>query len=115
MNILNSELIHSNKLTIIAMMCLGKGVTGFTSDSVIEMSAFLISLRRYPVNNKVQLFLKYKNTKTNLWITLNLKQSSILSESNNSLFKQLCHFKVPNVQPADISHDCKDSKFSLVS
>lgn len=35
------------------MTCLGKGVAGFTSVSGSEISAFLISLRRYPViNNK---------------------------------------------------------------
>lgn len=38
------------------MMCLGKGATGFTSPSGIEMSAFLISLSRYPVK-KINMYI----------------------------------------------------------
>lgn len=54
-------------LTMMDMVCLGKGATGLTSPSGSAISAFLISFRRYParVNNN---HLWASNTHTQLWM-----------------------------------------------
>lgn len=87
------------------MTCLGKGATGLTSPSGSEMSAFLISLRRYPVRNKEQSFLRHTNS-----LTVQAKSNSQTFSSLNliitGLVNQRLHFIQLNLQPADISHDC---------
>lgn len=105
------------------MTCLGKGATGFTSPSGSEMSAFLTSLRRYPVKNKEKSFLKhiklfknvskFPNTKDQPFNDTRViaKSNSVLLSSLNLIIKGLVnhrlHFIQLNLQPADISHDCR--------
>lgn len=105
------------------MMCLGKGATGFTSLSGSEMSAFLTSLRRYPVKKQIANFVRHTTFVSLCFVsalpnTMNilLKYNAFEAQSNRDVLSspnliikgfvnQGQHFIQLNLQPADISHD----------
>lgn len=67
------------------MTCLGKGAPGFTSLSGSEISAFLTSLRRYPVKKKNIPIQKHKKTFTNT--ESEAKSDSVSFSSLNLIIK----------------------------